>query len=291
MALYAISYDEVDALADFTRAHDVTFPLLSDPDSEIIERFGILNTIIDPDDHPWYGIPFPGAYVLDADGTIVTKFFESSLQFRPSADQLLRAALGDDIHLPPMPAARGESVGYDVIFDGDLLRAGVLHDLVVRFAVPEGQHLYGEPVPDGMVATTVEIEPDLGLVVRPAIFPPTVPHTLAGTGETLRIFDGDVVIRIPVTQLSRSLTPLDDGSFVQRIGGTVRWQACDDDTCHLPRSDHFSIDVPAAPHHRPEAELVDPNGMDMPAHLTKMVARRTDKSLGQVLFEITGHDA
>ncbi len=228
--------------------------------------------------------------MIGADGTIVDKFFESSLQFRPAADQLLRAALGEEVALPPMPASINETVVFDVVFDGELLRAGVMHELIVRFAVPEGQHLYGEPVPQGMVATSVEIEPDLGLVVRDAILPPTVPHTLAGTGETLQVFDGDVTVRVPITQLSRTLTELDDGSYVQRITGTVRWQSCDEDMCHLPRSDRCSIDIPAAPHDRPEAELSDPNGMNMPAHLTKMVARRTDKSLAEVLFDITGRD-
>ena len=57
--LYALSYDEPDALADYVAAHDVTFTMLSDPDSEVIESFGILNTLIPPDDHPWYGIPSP----------------------------------------------------------------------------------------------------------------------------------------------------------------------------------------------------------------------------------------
>ena len=279
----------MEALADYARAHGVTFPLLSDPDSEVIERFGILNALIDPHDHPWYGIPFPGAYVIAADGTIAAKFFESSLQLRPSADQLLRAALGDDVHLPPMTRTP-ESVAFDVVFDGDVLHAGVLHDLVVRFAVPDGQHLYGEPVPDGMVPTSVEIEPDVGLVVKPAIFPPTTPHTLAGTGGSLQVFEGDVLARVPLTQLSRSLTQLEDGSFVQRVTGSVRWQSCDDDTCHLPRTERFGIDIPATPHNRPEAEPLDPNGMDIAAHLRQMVARRTDKSLGQVLTDMAGTD-
>ena len=55
--LYVLSYDEVDALADFKNAHGTTFTMLSDPDSEIIRAFGILNTTIAEDDHPWYGIP------------------------------------------------------------------------------------------------------------------------------------------------------------------------------------------------------------------------------------------
>lgn len=289
MALYALSYDEVDALADYARVHGVTFPLLSDPDSEVIERFGILNTLIDPDDHPWFGIPFPGAYVIDAGGTIAAKFFESSLQFRPAANQLLRAALGEVVELPPI-TERPAQVAFDVHFDGDVLHAGVVRDLIVRFAVPDGQHLYGEPVPEGMVATTVEIEPDVGLVAQPPVFPPTRPHTLAGTGETLPVFAGDVLIRVPIAHLSRSLTQLDDGRVVQRVVGAVRWQACDDDVCHLPRREHFSIDIPAAPHNRPEAEPLDPNGMDVEAHLKKMVARRTGKSLVQVFIDVAGTD-
>ena len=34
--LYALSYDEPDALADYAAAHDTTFTMLSDPDSEVI---------------------------------------------------------------------------------------------------------------------------------------------------------------------------------------------------------------------------------------------------------------
>ena len=63
--VYVLSYDEVDALADYKKAHGATFTMLSDPNSEVIRSFGILNTLISEDDHPWYGIPFPGVYVVD----------------------------------------------------------------------------------------------------------------------------------------------------------------------------------------------------------------------------------
>ncbi len=63
--VYALSYDETDALKDFADAHNITYTLLSDPDSQVIRSFGILNTLIDPTDHPWYGIPYPGTYVLN----------------------------------------------------------------------------------------------------------------------------------------------------------------------------------------------------------------------------------
>jgi hypothetical protein len=267
----------------------VDFTLLSDPDSEVIERFGILNTLIDPDDHPWYGIPYPGAYVIDGDGVVIAKFFETSLHFRASADQLLRAALGEQIELPPLEPKDGQ-VEFDVSFDGEVLHPGILRDLIVRFAVPDGQHLYGEPVPAGMVATSVEIDDDVGLIVRPPVLPPTTEHTLAGTGETLQVFEGDVIVRVPLTHLARSLIRNDDDTLVQRVSGTVRWQACDDDACHLPRTERFTIDIPAAPHNRPEAESTDEGGMDVRRHLIAMVGRRTDRSIAEIFTEMTAPD-
>ncbi len=64
----ALSYDEPDALKDFQDAYGITFTLLSDPDSRVIRGYGILNTLIAEDDHPWFGIPFPGTYVTDSQG-------------------------------------------------------------------------------------------------------------------------------------------------------------------------------------------------------------------------------
>ena len=84
-------------MADFSAAYGITFPLLSDPNSEIITSFGILNTLIPPDDHPWYGVPFPGTYLIDANGVITHKFFEQTLSIRIGAEQILAAAQGEEL--------------------------------------------------------------------------------------------------------------------------------------------------------------------------------------------------
>jgi hypothetical protein len=232
----------------------VSFPLLSDPKSEIIERFGILNTLVEEDDHPWHGIPFPGTYVTDAEGIITAKFFEANLALRANADQLRRAALGEEITIDPAPPP--SEVTVDVVLDGDSLAVGVVRDLLVRLRVPGGQHLYGEPVPDGMVATSVELDESVGVVVFDPKLPPTRPHTLQSTGEELQIFDGDVLIRVPITHNQRSTAKRDDGSRVVPVSGTVRWQSCDDDACSLPASHRFELELPAVlsnvPAFRPE---------------------------------------
>ncbi|MCH7953844.1 MAG: hypothetical protein IIC25_08140 [Chloroflexi bacterium] len=98
----------------------------------------------------------------DADGIITAKFFEANLAFRANADELLRAAKGEEVVLAP--AASASQVTADVAFDGANLLVGILRDLVVTFRVPNGQHLYGEPVPEGTVATSVTLDEIDGLI-------------------------------------------------------------------------------------------------------------------------------
>ena len=56
-------------LTRFARAHQITFPMLSDKGSAVIRRYGILNTNIPPT-HTFYGIPFPGEFLVAPDGRV-----------------------------------------------------------------------------------------------------------------------------------------------------------------------------------------------------------------------------
>lgn len=217
---------------------------------------------------------------------MVDKFFEEALFFRPSAEMLLQVALGHEPELPTgtVVSSANDTIGVEIGFDGDELRAGVLRDLVVTLRVPEGFHLYGEPTPQGMVATSVDIDAQPGLIVREPVLPETHPMTLAGTGDTLQIYEGDVVVRVPITHLGRMLVDDGDGGRVLRVTGTVRWQSCDDTVCQIPRSETFSIDIPASAHNRP--------GADTATHLGAMMGRKgDDRQLGEMFGAITGADA
>jgi peroxiredoxin len=44
IGLVGVSYDSPEILKFFTERYSITYPLLADPKSEIIERFGVLNT-------------------------------------------------------------------------------------------------------------------------------------------------------------------------------------------------------------------------------------------------------
>lgn len=198
------------------------------------------------DDHPWFGIPFPGAYVVDGTGVVIATFFEHSLAIRPSGAQLLRAALGERLGIEAVSAADPvPDVEVEVSLDSDAaLAPGTEREVVARFRMPSGRHLYGEPVPDGLVAATIELDDDLGLISLDLVTPPTSPLTLPD-GLELRVFEGDVVLRRAFARNGLVHAQRPDGSRVVEVAGTVRWQACDDEACGLPRARRFEFEVPA----------------------------------------------
>ena len=243
--LYTLSYDEADALADYAKAHGVSYTMLSDPKSKVIREFGILNTTIPADDHPWYGIPFPGAYAIDADGVIAAKFFEHNFAIRAGPEQLLAAALGRNFEVPGerVPV---EQVTVDVSFEGKSLPVGLTRQIVARFRVPAGRHLYGQPTPEGLVAARIELDGNPGILSYTPVNPPTSPLTLSGTGDTLQVYEGDVVLRLPVAQNATAIKK-EDGKRWVTVSGRMVWQSCDEHECGLPESQPFSFRVETLP--------------------------------------------
>ncbi|MYE81124.1 MAG: redoxin domain-containing protein [Gammaproteobacteria bacterium] len=240
--VYALSYDEPDALRDFRDVHGITYTLLSDPDSAVIRSFGVLNTLIDPHDHPWYGIPYPGAIVISADGAITHKLFDGNLAVRTGPERLLWAARGQPVLPPDVDRAAPREVQVSVALDGDHLALTVQRDLVVRFSVPAGRHVYAEPAPPGSLAVGVTLDESERLVRRPIVRPASEPHTLAGTGESFRVHDSVFELRMPLAVNSFSGS---DAAEIT-ISGEVRWQCCDDEVCDAPTSQRFELTVPVS---------------------------------------------
>ena len=278
--VYALSYDEPDALRDFAEAYGITYPLLSDPDSQVIREYGILNTLIPEDDHPWFGIPFPGSYVTDTGGRITHKFFENNLAMRVGPEQLLHAANGDSAlaRTPdenPGQINRGR-LAPEVFVDGDRIAVCVMRDLVVRFIVPRGRHLYAAPAPGGMVAVTVGLDPHPKIVTQDVVLPSSHTHTIAATGESFEVHSGEVELRLPFTL--NGMVRSERGEKEITLCGSVCWQVCDDEICDLPGNERFEITLPVlgsvvwekiAPPGKGRVEAM--NGMK---HFQKMGTRR-----------------
>ena len=104
VALYAVSYDSVPTLAEFSGLEGIGYPLLSDEGSVLIRTLGILNELVLPEDDV-FGIPYPGAYALDASGRITHKFFFRHYRDRIAPLAVLREAFGAAVDLGACPQA------------------------------------------------------------------------------------------------------------------------------------------------------------------------------------------
>ena len=63
----------------------IVFPLLSDPDHQVIDRYGIFNQ----DDPRGREITHPATYVIDQDGVVRWRFVEVNYRLRPSNEDIL----------------------------------------------------------------------------------------------------------------------------------------------------------------------------------------------------------
>ena len=81
LGVAAISYDSIGVLKSFADRQHIAYPLLSDADSKIIRAFYILNETAKPGTLT-YGIPYPGVYIVDLQGKVVSKYFEDDYNDR-----------------------------------------------------------------------------------------------------------------------------------------------------------------------------------------------------------------
>ncbi len=251
--LYAISYDDVAALEAFAEARGITYDLLSDEGSATIREFGILNHHIPETEVPFHGIPFPGTYLVDEDGIITAKAFHRHLAQRESPEGLIDAALGEVLLRGSEPSTANEADGSGISFSmayrggGGVSRVGQIRHLVVRADLPDGLHIYDEPVPTGMQATTFTLVGPDGFQIEPVEAPPTEPLDLPGVGE-LQVWSGTVDFVIPIWASSDAVSETaDDATKTATIELDVAYQACDDEACRLPTTTRLSVTVPVDP--------------------------------------------
>jgi peroxiredoxin len=87
----ALSYDSVEMLKEVQEDQEIGFPLLHDENVKHVDALGIRNLDYEPD-HRFYGIPYPGLFLVDSNGVIKHKFAEERYQDRPDFSGILEAA-------------------------------------------------------------------------------------------------------------------------------------------------------------------------------------------------------
>lgn len=87
----AMTYDPVKLLKTVEEDQGITFPLLHDDNVKHVDALGIRNLDYEPGQRA-YGIPYPGIFLLDANGVIRYKFAEEDYRLRPDFAGVLEAA-------------------------------------------------------------------------------------------------------------------------------------------------------------------------------------------------------
>ena len=229
----------------------------------MIREFGILNTLISPDDpeqaagRSFYGVPFPGVYVTDENGVVTEKFFHRHYATRESAGAIRDSALGEILvrHEAPALELGTDQVQISAFLSDTSLTFETQSDHIRAFRDRGGPAyvMVGRSL-NGYIASEATIPDTPGLRVGAARYPPTHPREFPELGVTLNVYEGVVVVAIPVTPNAELFNPANrDQPEEMNIPVSVLFQACSETICYTPRTEQLSLIVPVEPLLRPGA--------------------------------------
>jgi len=235
VAVFAISYDPVPTLASFAAAHAIAYPLLSDMGSVFIDQLGIRNTTVDPTSKGW-GVPYPGTYFIGEDGRVTDKTFHDTHRTRDAAVTTLHEHFGiTDVAGATGSSDRKEAEAFTAIaaFDTGSFVRGERIGLRVTIAMPPGVHIYGRPLPDGYVPTTLTVNVPPAMVVEAVQYPAPHEMRMEWLDEALSVYEDTATLTTAVmfTDQQGDLT----------VTATLDVQACTSAECFVPQTLTFTL--------------------------------------------------
>jgi hypothetical protein len=269
LGLAAISYDPVDTLAAFGRQRGITFPLLSDAGSEVIRRYGILNTVVDEALGPnqddlevkantqtyvsavgvrpvMAGIPFPGMFIIDQKGRVTSRHFEDSYVERNTVSNLL---MNIGAHAAPVAATRVSGAHLELTtYPSDAAFAPGNHfSLVLDIKPGPGMHVYA-PGAKGYRSIALTIAAQPGIRALPVQFPPSEVYLFKPLNERVPVFQKPfTLVQEVILEGTQQAQAALRGRESLTLAGTLEYQACDDKQCFNPASIPLSWTVGLKP--------------------------------------------
>ena len=234
LGIAALSYDSVAILEEFSRRKHLRYPLLSDPGSVIIRRFGIQNPDF-PEADPAHGVPFPGTLVTDARGLVRTKFFEKTYAERRTAASFL--VLEGESPAEPASEVRTDHFLLRLSSSNATLAAGNRVSLALEFWMGETKHAYAPGV-QGYRPLALHLDPQPLVTVHEPVYPVPRDYVYAPLQETVPVFEGRFRVLQDVTLAGgrQVAERLGSGDASLTITGRLDYQVCSDRVCYPPAS-------------------------------------------------------
>ncbi len=256
LGVAVISYDPPEILAAFARAQRISFPLLSDSDSATIRRYGILNPLPElalaggADDPAlkaelqryvspgtpasrMAGMAFPGTFMVDRQGRVTSRFFEEYYVERNTiASVMLKLGTGG----APVNALKLSTPHLDATAfpsDGEVA-VGNRFTIALDVTPKPGIHVYA-PGAAAYRVITLAIAEQPAIRVLPIEYPPSEVYVFAPLNERVAVYQRPFrLLREIVVEGTPQAQAALRGQTALTIGGTLKYQACDDKVCFNP---------------------------------------------------------
>ena len=229
----AVSYDSAELLRTFAERKGLHYPLLGDAESKMIRAFGILNENF-PAGHAWYGVPYPGTYIIDERGVVKAKYFEDDHRERYTAASILIHEFGEDGLAKTRTATPHLALSYSA--SDERLSPGGRVTLIVDIELKPGMHVYAPGVMDSYLPIDWKMGGSTAWVAMPVAYPVSRMLHFEEINETVPVYEGRLrLTRDVVIGQQQELGPVLGADRVLAIEGTLRYQACDDRQCFPPR--------------------------------------------------------
>lgn len=253
-----ISYDSQQILADFTKRHGITFPLLADAGSATIRRYGILNTVVEEALGPngkdpavradlaiyatvnepserLRGIPFPGTFIVDRQGRVTSRFLEDYYWERNTVSNvLLRLGAGS----PPVQATQVSTDHLDLrTYPSDAtVSLGTRFTVALDVTPKRGMHVYA-PGATNYRVIGVNITPQPHVRTSQLRYPASEIYHFVPLNERVPVYQKAFTLLMDVVpEATAEARKAFAGRTELVISGTLEYQACDDKICYNPVS-------------------------------------------------------
>ncbi len=229
----SITYDSVGILKDFSTRKSITYPMLSDPQSNIIRAFGILN----PEGKGFTaGIPYPGIYYVSADGVIQKRYFESQYSDRATPNNIYSDLFGSPLGASQSKPAVAKYATVTLSQSDSQAGAGNRIRLLVDIEPANHIHLYAPGAEkEGYKIIKLEMKPSADYRSDPLHYPPSTLLAFPQLKETVPVYSAHTMLTqdVVISASKAFNASIGTGKDIQ-ISGTLRYQACDDHQCFLP---------------------------------------------------------
>ena len=229
----SLTYDQPGLLRFFRQRFELRYAMLSDPESRVIRAFDILNDEI-PKQHEWYGVPYPGMYLIGPDGVVQQKFFEDDVLERYTPASVLHFIEAEDGMISGW--AETEHLKITVSASDYAVRPGNRITLKLNVDLRDGLHVYAPEVKGAYKPVEWRLRPSPGWKPHGAEFPESEMLHLPVIDETVPVYEDTFIVVRDITlgqlkELARVVDP--QGNIT--VQGSFRYQACDDRECYRPQ--------------------------------------------------------